>query len=1554
MISCKTLKNPRYDYLRTVVGDVNALQISEMYDEAIPHEGFNGNGEYDEKFSVFMSKFNGNKAARMWWDLHLVIGKDFENYTADVDGNGSVFIEKDGVRTYVTPMSIANGQIDTNYDKLPGIRAHTDRMLDFFRKQQVVNLVDKMAANLGFGVIKETMETARKKDHFKDKGWVDGQGVHINMDAVTIDTFVHELTHVWMYWLKQSDVNAYNRIMSLAAENAAMNPLVADLVREKYGDANRERFFEEYFATVSGFHSINEIMRYLNNNELLQEDQRLSANIRDNTVKFVQDNYREFHPMFDGVSPGIKDIDLSVADFSQILSAITSDFVSGRSMYSQEEIVAINASLRYDMAISANPYLSQTLNTPKINTTKDFVSFLSGKSMDGDNVGIGTMSDERKAMLMATSLKEDEYGTYIKFKGTKYYIANSLTIEQKVDKIVKEVIPEMKKYDNKVKEAMGRFLSNYNPYSTTDNAIEQFCKEYKLNPYSFKHMIKQSGLANGFKKIVRYSELATDTDSRLRALYHKDFVGVNPYVIVHSMGKDEAIHVSMLDFTTEKLNTIQEDGSPRNLLGRGYMNDVPFYKKGGTLKNSNGGLHMFLNGLTALYMANHGVAFNVISTFTTPDTAMQELIVPSISELFENIKIVKEQTEISQNIDSPAIKALFDDEASFDIPVESSYVTVLRNYVLSSPYGRSSELNKLFVGGVVSRQALTYGIFKRMRVVQNKYRTLDELKNDKEYQLLSLAYNELKGMPKGFMKNLQDITPTQRNFAITHFAPSFLQQFIKEQYDNTIFTIIDEVRNFQRSTAKLRKKVYRQLKSGMVGTDTADFFFSNITDASSSIFSKMFMEQDVAIYKDGKKVGTKRVVLPWLIHSDINDVRTAQALREGKITKDMIEYGKTLLLEIEDRIVRNIIHEAYMKGTILSHKDAWDIYTSRKESVNYMNDMRGAFFPVIEKSSTEMFNSIIKKADFKETVKSYKDKVAGELENDFNIFADAYAGNSELDNLSTSFSGQQDDFNKVLQACGMFIDNDGNIAIENMSKYNTVSLNIEAASSFFMINSSRKENIEKNFMPSYNATIAAATYYSRIKGNDNELKNTLSWIEEYKTIVIDKKSATSAGKSLSDKRLAIIEGAMLKAYSSAVLGFYFPVTMKSLAFNTIQSHFNTIARDLGKRKDDENASTLFGEKDLVWASAAIFNNMDKAFSIARDLQLIDSTERDMLQNPVNMITQRYALQSQTMHLGNWMTDNFARVVSMMAQMHYDGTWDAVNMNAKTGKYEYDPKKDRRFYTEDGKLKTENGEQAIRRKIYEDNVALGLEAPTEDLDKMTRPYNVSEAKKMKHYADIWVVGAMSDDVRALISSHLFMRSISQFRLFSYARLNRFGIGAWQHETILGTGIKAKKIDGEWVAEREIREFEAQLASLYEGVKAIANIRKQGLGKWWKESSEERRSNIARAGLQMAAVLIVFGLMAALKPEDDEYSKYMAKKRQQYKWIWWDLIDCVTLIDVYKSPIPSLTLISDLWEIVFGDSEWERLFRYIPAVNTVYKYDKDFFAGITGDEENEETE
>ena len=97
MISCKTLKNPRYDYLRTVVGDVNALQISEMYDEAIPHEGFNENGEYDEKFSVFMSKFNGIKAARMWWDLHLVIGKDFENYTADVDGNGSVFIEKDGV-----------------------------------------------------------------------------------------------------------------------------------------------------------------------------------------------------------------------------------------------------------------------------------------------------------------------------------------------------------------------------------------------------------------------------------------------------------------------------------------------------------------------------------------------------------------------------------------------------------------------------------------------------------------------------------------------------------------------------------------------------------------------------------------------------------------------------------------------------------------------------------------------------------------------------------------------------------------------------------------------------------------------------------------------------------------------------------------------------------------------------------------------------------------------------------------------------------------------------------------------------------------------------------------------------------------------------------------------------------------------------------------------------------------------------------------------------------------------------------------------------------------
>ena len=439
----------------------------------------------------------------------------------------------------------------------------------------------------------------------------------------------------------------------------------------------------------------------------------------------------------------------------------------------------------------------------------------------------------------------------------------------------------------------------------------------------------------------------------------------------------------------------------------------------------------------------------------------------------------------------------------------------------------------------------------------------------------------------------------------------------------------------------------------------------------------------------------------------------------------------------------------------------------------------------------------------------------------------------------------------------------------------------------------------------------------------------------FKAINIDKQTPI---KNYGEKSqmFAIAERILTRTFSNLTLGLNMAIPFKSMGFNELQGFANTIARNLSQYDSDPNHSRLFDTVSWIAAHKKVFDDgavsFQKAHQIARKFQLIDSSERDIVKNPINVMSKRYLGQEQTMQMGNWVTDNYARVLGMVAQMIYDGSWDAYVYDEQTGEFVYDQKKDRRFYDENGNQKTENGEHAIMREVYDSNVANGIEA--NPIDKMTWGYSIVEMKRMKWYADVYIVGAMTDDVRPFATQQMGIRSLVQFRLFSFARLNRFGIGASSTSTILGTGYKAiKDENGEWISIREQREFETTLRSLREGMRDLVKYRSGA----WKQMTEERRTNLTRIGVQAGLIGILFAVMAALKPEDEEWGKYMKKVHFKYKWIYYDMIDFMVLTEIYKSPIPSLSLPIDIYNVIFGDKKLKDLLRYMPAMNT-YKSTK----------------
>jgi len=384
--------------------------------------------------------------------------------------------------------------------------------------------------------------------------------------------------------------------------------------------------------------------------------------------------------------------------------------------------------------------------------------------------------------------------------------------------------------------------------------------------------------------------------------------------------------------------------------------------------------------------------------------------------------------------------------------------------------------------------------------------------------------------------------------------------------------------------------------------------------------------------------------------------------------------------------------------------------------------------------------------------------------------------------------------------------------------------------------------------------------------------------------------------------------------------------------------------DVGYNQMDTKAASAF-------ATGWVRLHPQLASILAYQMNMIATSERDMVGSPerkalgmMGTLTQRYIGQNETLQIGNQGTDNMQRAAVIVAKMMTEGSFKAIKFNEKIGWFEYDIKKDLRFYTKDGKERTENGEHSIAKEIYNNNIKQGLQ--DKDNPIPVWGWDSHLMMQMKWYADRFVVASISPDVKALLGNDFLGALVTQFRLFQIDKLNNAGIfcSYSTRKSEFGGGYHAVQItndDGtkEWISEREIIEIEGTWKSWAYVFSNFNELTHANLKDWWKMQSPMRRKNLAKSASTIAFIILAIAAINGLLDDDDD--EVARRRRKNFNDLWLKFVKETNVWtnagDLITNPIPSFTVATKLFNIAIGKDSFDKILNFAgPVKETMNAY------------------
>jgi len=1443
---------------------------------------------------------------------------------------------------------------------IPGVRSYVDAVLSESRREAargVMNKFQKVIPNVVINY-RSTDDALNLTGRADRKGWVDDTGVNIVTDNFTTDTFVHELTEVFMYYLEQFDTVKHNSIMNLARESMQDNIELVNLIKESYDFKDNNDLVREYIATVSGFGSEQNVMSFLNQHKGQESSQTESKGLFNSVRSFIKELFNSIGGMFNkfgyDMTSNISSLDLSRATFKDVIEAINRDVQEGNSFFSEVEGEMLMNKMNADIVLKSEKYFSNTIfSTTKVHSSADFESLFMTDQYDKVMEDLSGSSKQRLDQLYYMSREDNSGNRYIYYKNKRYDLGKG-TYNEIINALEKAVLPEISKHD---KTRLGRIDSFIRGIDVTSNLSEQIfdvVKDVKvgISYNAMKKLLAHTGLARGFVNIMRYSELKNSKESSLNALYDsKMFEGVDPYIIIHDKKEDGGFNISILDLSSDNLHARNKNIENKNILGK-IMSDSKYEKLGGTLRNDLLGVKQVQLGLLAAHILKSNPKINIanISTFSIPVNGVKFHSTSNIGELFKQLDIIGQQKKIVDMIEDKGIQILITDRSlltkDFGTNIVEELAQVFGNVI---GFGQKAINNAGMIRegrlAEVDMADFVEGIKKQMRIMEAT-KGADQVKNDDQYRLLSEALMELdlKIDRKFLMKGNKDITKLHETIATSHNIKNPIAKAVVLGYTRAKFSLLNYVKDKMTSFHKERNAFYQRHKLD----DTSNYLISRVFNASSKIYEPLYQKHLLTVIrkdKNGREVRTKeRKPVPLFFHYDLENQNTKRALLNNEITKEDVAFGKKIKEIVEEEQIQNIIYDSKVRGKELSRENAQEILSS---TTNFLDNSEfgGQFFlPVIYKSKAELMLSGIKKAvkgDYNnKDLSAGISKVFTELGNENELFIDV-SGQEDVNQVTNDFKSQMADITQSLNMAGMRMEADGTLSIVNEEKYNQISTNVEALMHSFLLSNTRSRIYDDMLLPIYNA---AYTLLQKIKDKDGkDMKNTVSWLKEHFMTLVERKSPDMEGKDTWYKNAAKTVRFTQRVFSNVTLGYNIKVALKNQLIMEEYGGVAWWANELAKigitkeaKNDLANMPEFLNPKTFAKAHGFVTANWHYSWTLARKFQNIEGTEFDIIHNPAFNIHKQHMANSSIAHFANMGGDNLLRTTAVVSYLMELGALDAYVYDNVEGTVSYDITKDKRYSDENGRIRKDK--EFLVKNIYEDNVKTNFQNP--DNPNLEWGDNYMSMYRIKRIMDKHAVGSLSEEASWQLSNHWIGRSVSLFRTWSNERL--FNALGQNQETFRMSYYSETDAAGNRWSRQELIEAEGLASSImetYSYFKNFENWNKADFVKYWQEAPHTRRVNLIKANLKLAVSAILIGMFKAFQPDEeaDKFS-YRAFKdvERYYKFLYSDLYDLQFLGGVERNPLPAWKFWQDIYNVILNDQELNTLLRYTPGYNGTYKY------------------
>jgi len=1363
--------------------------------------------------------------------------------------------------------------------------------------------------------------------HKNDRAWVDDTGVHLNTQTMHYDTPIHEVTHLWIHALEMTDGMKYNLFMNKVTEAVKNNKEIIDTIKKKYPDLDATHQLYEFAAALSGMTSIKAV------NKFMARNNRYVSPVRANEIYFREvDTVKTFYKdvnkvvsdhIIDGTEQSsLSDIDFETGTLNDIFEALTTDILNGNKVidFGPEEVQQLLSTYYKDNNFEADR------DYPSISNIKSIVPYLIGN--DQIDTGDSTNKDEQERLvnkiygdLYPRPTKKDKiYFDY----GKMYRFPDSLPEGEIKKRIQDDMLTRRKQMMNSFNDNIVEILNKHikDQYTPLEEIIAQTFSDYQFSDTVVDNIvrsIKLLGISEPMTRVLNYSTLKNDAE--LSVLYNDALVGYNPIVIQHT-SSEGTVDVSIVDLTGSVLgfqDNMLEKHEKSLAKALGYTKSVNSDKKKireFDMSNSQGSIRQILVATTIAGMnklaIDNGKKLTIrrYGVIGFNGNSVQPYMLNSLHKAMINgrnlftlpaIQTVMDPTSLSYNWFQ---ELLNDDKAWDESNVYQSWRAKLETYYAA--YYQTLGMNEIQKDSLMSN----FNSYTHYKNLSDRARQIELRKtnwiDDAEHKLITqykMWYEAGISINNG---QVTDINKTLMKVTNVHNIKSDVLQNFSIQAEEVKSIIVNQVNDYKAQFNTL-------LRASLESRGQALNILGNLP---KNVFGHLFKDGELVLTEDYKTYKKGQMVPVKLFNQLYGSYNLEEAKRHG-LTKEDIAFSDHIIKTVQDRYVANILHENSKKSNPRPEAEL------RTETIT---NMVPGNIPIMDKTKMEL----LREGEFKKAYRKGWDQIAI---SEFMIGMEDVTMDNDLTNkdyqhLHSRFNSQMT-IQQQLRTMGLRSTEETNRFEGKLNLYENHTMNLEYIHNVFVDDSIRTIEMENRLIPAMNT----AVQWSQILKEEYNIQQqyTEQFLQEYTDRIMLGKSQDSP----TDKTAAIVKN-ITNAYSYVALGYRPLVWIRSGYFNTQNQIIEGLATSATNRLLEDGQTLGFPTaSELSKANMEIAMHHNKVMALGRKMGIVDGSEMEAIESFFTTNIDKNVFQAQLAHVGNYYTDRFARLVTMVGYMIHDGSYDAHTFNETTGELKYNKLLDKRYY-KDGEFISDK-----EKAIWDRKTSKMIDSKLiPDTDHMEVGYDFQEVNtRMKWYADKFIIGAMDEYQKVLLGNTFSGRIFTQFRTFLPGKI--FNLVGSTRMTGYGADITAElNENNEWETIKKQIRIEGTLASVWN---LLSDVVKVVRTKDMKLSDIEAMDPMTKYNLVKSAIQSVF-FISVLTGIYMLGSSMSDRDKDKLSWLYSELMAWKDYEAIKKNIIPVTGLIDTIMGIFTGKA-WTQLLKYTGPV-----YDAIWFMELLGDNDN----